>query len=112
MISVITLYYISMKKAYSVIILILSFVALLMSGFVVASENGNKKPTQTKSLSGLTIIGNKEAPKSLYIVPWQDSEVGVETALSSELHDDKNKMIEKQVFERELKFYQLTQKQK
>ena len=30
---------------------------------------------EVKELSGISIVGNKEAPKSLYIVPWKNSEV-------------------------------------
>lgn len=59
-----------------------------------------------KELSGISIIGNEEAPKSLYIVPWKNSEVGVETSLTSGLLDESNKLVDKDVFMRELDFYQ------
>jgi len=62
-----------------------------------------------KELSGISIIGNKEAPKSLYIVPWKNSEVGVETSLTSGLMDESSKLIDKEVFLRELEFYELSQ---
>ena len=62
-----------------------------------------------KELSGISIIGNKEAPKSLYIVPWKNSEVGVETSLNSGLFDESSRLIDKEVFLRELEFYELTQ---
>jgi len=61
-----------------------------------------------KELSGISIIGNKEAPKSLYIVPWKNSEVGVETSLTSGLLDESSKLIDKDVFLRELEFYRLS----
>lgn len=64
-----------------------------------------------KELSGISIIGNKEAPKSLYIVPWKNSEVGIETSLTSGLLDESNKLIDKEVFLRELDFYELSQTQ-
>ncbi|MFC6978346.1 hypothetical protein [Microbulbifer taiwanensis] len=63
---------------------------------------------QVKELSGISIIGNKEAPKSLYIVPWKSSEVGVESDLVSSLMDDKLKPLDKEVFMRELDFYELS----
>jgi hypothetical protein len=66
---------------------------------------------EVKELSGISIIGNKEAPKSLYIVPWKNSQVGVETSLTSGLLDDSNKLIDKEVFMRELEFYELSQMQ-
>ena len=74
----------------------------------VAEENKNKVDTEVKELSGISIIGNKEAPKSLYIVPWQNSEVGVETSLNSGLLDESMAPVDKDVFMRELEFYQLS----
>lgn len=79
-------------------------VALFVS-FGLAAED------EVKELSGISIIGNKEAPKSLYIVPWKNSQVGVETTLKSGLLDDSNKLIDKEVFMRELEFYELSQMQ-
>ncbi len=64
--------------------------------------------TEVKELSGISIIGNKEAPKSLYIVPWQNSEVGVATSLNSGLFDDSMRPVDKEVFLRELDFYELS----
>jgi len=61
-----------------------------------------------KALSGISIIGNKEAPKSLYIVPWKNSEVGVETDLASKLMDTSLAPLDKAVFIRELEFYQIS----
>ncbi len=67
-----------------------------------------KVDSEVKELSGISIIGNKEAPKSLYIVPWQNSEVGVATSLSSGLLDDSMRPLDKEVFLRELDFYELS----
>ncbi|KUJ82680.1 hypothetical protein AVO43_12020 [Microbulbifer sp. ZGT114] len=73
------------------------------------SSAGSKKvDDEVKSLSGISIIGNKEAPKSLYIVPWKSSEVGVESELVSSLMDDKLQPLDKEVFSRELEFYRLS----
>lgn len=68
--------------------------------------------SEVKELSGISIIGNKEAPKSLYIVPWQNSEVGVATSLSSGLLDDSMHPVDKEVFLRELDFYKLSHGEK
>ena len=65
-------------------------------------------PDEVKELSGISIIGNKEAPKSLYIVPWKDSQVGVESSLTSGLLDERMQPVDKEVFMRELNYYQLT----
>jgi len=76
--------------------------AVLMMSFRVMAED------EVKELSGISIIGNKEAPKSLYIVPWKNSEVGVETSLTSSLLDESSRLIDKEVFMRELEFYELS----
>ncbi|SDZ98660.1 hypothetical protein [Microbulbifer marinus] len=91
------------------IVLFVAF-ALGMSGLSAETEtsNGKKVDTKVKELSGISIIGNKEAPKSLYIVPWKSSEVGVESDLVSSLMDDKLKPLDKEVFMRELEFYELS----
>ena len=84
--------------------LIMMCVVLMLPVAAAAEE-------EVKELSGISIIGNKEAPKSLYIVPWKDSQVGVETTLKSGLLDDSNRLIDKEVFMRELEFYELSQVQ-
>jgi len=79
---------------------------LLLQTAAFAEEK--KVDTEVKELSGISIIGNKEAPKSLYIVPWQNSEVGVATSLNSGLLDDSMRPVDKEVFLRELDFYELS----
>ncbi|UHQ56572.1 hypothetical protein [Microbulbifer sp. YPW16] len=85
-------------------------IACLLAGPLVAQEEQTEKKvdTKVKQLSGISIIGNKEAPKSLYIVPWKNSEVGVETELVSSLLDDSLQPLDKEVFARELEFYELS----
>jgi hypothetical protein len=69
------------------------------------TENGDgiKSP---KTMSGMSILGNEEAPKSLVIVPWKSSRMGDETDLSDTL-DDRARPVDKEVFERELRFYEI-----
>ena len=81
-------------------------ILLVLQSYVVAEEK--KIDVEVKELSGISIIGNKEAPKSLYIVPWQNSEVGVATSLSSGLLDDSMRPVDRDVFLRELNFYDLS----
>ena len=86
--------------------LIFAVILILFSALVVAEDK--KKQTEVKELSGISIIGNKEAPKSLYIVPWKNSEVGVRSSLISGLLDETMKPVDKDVFMRELEFYELS----
>ena len=60
----------------------------------------------TKTLSGISILGNQEAPKSLFIVPWKSSEIGDMPELSR-LLDDSIQPVDKEVFMRELSYYEI-----
>jgi hypothetical protein len=87
---------------------ILNVILIWLISLTLAIAEENKVDTEVKELSGISIIGNKEAPKSLYIVPWQNSEVGVATSLNSGLLDDSMRPVDKEVFLRELDFYELS----
>jgi len=60
-----------------------------------------------KMVSGMSILGNKEAPMSLFIVPWKTSELGAETNLSRTLNEHQVP-VDRDVFLRELAFYQVS----
>jgi hypothetical protein len=64
------------------------------------------KPTGDVNMSGMSILGNDEAPKSLVLVPWKSSQLGDMPALSR-LPDDSIKPVDKDVFARELSYYQI-----
>jgi len=59
-----------------------------------------------KTMSGMSILGNEEAPKSLVIIPWKSSELGDDISLADTL-DDRARPVDKEVFLRELHFYEL-----
>ena len=59
-----------------------------------------------KAMSGMSILGNEEAPKSLVIVPWKSSELGENIMLSDTL-DDRAQPVDKEVFLRELSYYEI-----
>jgi len=59
-----------------------------------------------KEMSGMSILGNEEAPKALVIIPWKSSEMGDDISLSDTL-DDRAKPVDKEVFLRELRFYEI-----
>lgn len=68
-----------------------------------AKGDGIEKP---KTMSGMSILGNEEAPKSLVIIPWKSSELGDDISLSDTL-DDRARPVDKEVFLRELSFYEI-----
>ena len=59
-----------------------------------------------KEMAGMSILGNEEAPKSLVIIPWKSSELGENISLSDTL-DDRARPVDKEVFVRELRFYEI-----
>jgi len=61
-------------------------------------------PNDPKSMSGMSILGNQDAPKSLVIVPWKSSEIGLGLGVSRAL-DTRVRAVDKDVFMRELKYY-------
>ena len=69
-------------------------------------ESPAVKPGGPKTMSGMSILGNEETPKSLVIVPWKSSEMGDELSLSDTL-DERAQPVDKEVFLRELNFYQI-----
>ena len=62
--------------------------------------------TEAKALSGISIVGNDDAPKSLYIVPWKASELGGDDGLNASL-DARTAPVDKEVFMREVHYYEL-----
>ena len=71
-----------------------------------AAQTPSDAKDEVKTLSGISILGNQEAPKSLVIVPWKSSEIGDMPGLSR-LLDDAVQPIDKEVFMRELDYYEI-----
>ncbi|RZV37391.1 MAG: hypothetical protein EX272_05410 [Chromatiales bacterium] len=69
------------------------------------SDNGDGI-SSPKTMSGMSILGNEEAPKSLVIVPWKSSELGDSISLTDTL-DDRATPVDKEVFLRELRYYEI-----
>lgn len=64
-----------------------------------------------KALSGMSILGNQEAPKALVIVPWKSSQLGDSLGISQTL-DDGRQPVDKEVFMRQLRYYEIRTKSK
>ena len=75
-----------------------------------AQPTGNRSDARSAKgdvqMSGMSILGNQEAPKSLGIVPWKSSELG-DTPSLSKLLDDSTQPVDKEVFMRELAYYEI-----
>lgn len=64
--------------------------------------------TEAKELSGMSVLGNTETPKALYIVPWKTSDIGMSTDLRSGLLNDAMVPVDKEVFMHELEYYEIS----
>ena len=88
---------------------------LALLGTAMATDKGSQdkgpqdKVPAAKQLSGMSIVGNDEAPKSLYIVPWKRSEIGDETTLHMML-TDRAVPVEREEFIRQLDFIEISTK--
>ena len=77
-----------------------------------ATAMAEEAPLQTaepdaKMLGGMSVLGNQEAPMSLFIVPWKSSELGGETNLTRTLNE-RDVPVDRDVFMRELAFHQVS----
>jgi hypothetical protein len=70
-----------------------------------------KNDAGPKALSGMSILGNQEAPKALVIVPWKSSQLGDSLGISQTL-DDGRQPVDKEVFLRQLRYYEIRAKAK
>ena len=59
-------------------------------------------------LEGTSIVGNKELPKMLYIVPWKNSELPDMNAPPIEsLVDEALAPVDRESFKRQIRYYQI-----
>ena len=71
-----------------------------------STDTAGTESSGSRKMSGMSVLGNEEAPKSLVIVPWKSSELGDDISLSDTL-DDRARPVDKEVFMRELLFYEI-----
>ena len=74
-------------------------------------EDGKLTPVPGGKALGMSILGNQDAPKSLVIVPWKTSELGDLPGVSPML-DDSRQPVDKEVFMRSLRYYEIRSKTK
>jgi hypothetical protein len=84
--------------------LLAALMVFVSQPLLAADGKGSSEP---KMLSGMSVVGNDEAPKSLFIVPWKSSEIGFETSLNRGVMDDTLRPVDKEVFMREIDFYEI-----
>ena len=100
-----------MSKKLIIVLFIFLFMSLAVmaknKNIEIKADEDMNRESEAKELSGMSIVGNDEAPKSLYIVPWKSSEIGLETDLKM-LLEEEAEPVDRDVFKRELEFYELS----
>jgi hypothetical protein len=85
---------------------------LLCIGSAMAQDKARQdKPAsaqgEAKAVSGMSVVGNSESPKSLTIIPWKSSEIGRDSDFKSSLLNQDLSPIDKPSFLRQLEFHKL-----
>lgn len=84
--------------------LVVAGALLALAGVARAAESGAENgPLRTRDLGGISIVGDEEAPRSLYIVPWKPALPGrVEPAPFRRLGTDALEPVDPAEFGRRL----------
>lgn len=88
------------------IIALVALTALSMAGIAVRADE--KQAGDIKQLKGIAIVGDKEAPKALYIVPWHKAEHQQNTRLSTRLTDNTMQALDRDTLLQQLQLYELS----
>ena len=84
-----------------------AFICSLAVILLASAAQGEEPPEEgDKLIGGMSIVGNDEAPKSLAIVPWKASDLGDTLDVVRGL-DDGRQPVDKDVFLRELDYYEI-----
>lgn len=79
---------------------------LLLTCLTGFSTTGHAE--ETMMLDGSTIVGNRELPKALHIVPWKSAEAGdLAGRPMNSLIDEILAPVDRDVFLRELEYYEV-----
>jgi len=70
-----------------------------------AADGQAAQPGGDVKMSGISILGNEDAPKSLVLVPWKSSQLADMPSVSR-LLDSATQPVDKDVFMRELAYYE------
>ena len=71
----------------------------------VFATNAFTTEVDVRELDGISIIGNKELPKSLVIVPWKSSLPGEGDFMLQRHMNEYIQPVDKEVFNRKVDFY-------
>ncbi len=82
-----------------------AFYAVAADDSPVKDSGGKSEP---KMVSGMSIVGNDETPKSLYIVPWTSSDSRGGVKISSDIMKEELAPVDKSTFIREIDYFNIS----
>lgn len=85
----------------------MKFMTQLACGLTLLALSFASYSEDRLDMEGTAIIGSRELPKALYIVPWKKSELDPLAQSSGSVADDMLTPVDKDVFERQLRFHQM-----
>ena len=91
---------------------VLRNLACLAAAIVLAGSGATAgAASQQMNMDGMSVIGNSELPKALFIVPWKDPEAGLtpERPVNS-LVDEALQPVDPDVFRRKLDYFDTVHK--
>lgn len=91
-----------MRRAISMITVIACVGAAWAGDPPASAPSGD----QIKSMSGMAVLGNNEAPKALVLVPWKSSQIGDGIGVVESL-SNRPMPVDRDVFDRELHYYEI-----
>jgi len=86
--------------------IIFLMITLVIPGVVFAASERKRDNVEPKLVSGISIVGNDETPKTLYLVPWRDSDDQDGMNVDPGNFEEELQPINKDDFVRELRFYE------
>ena len=78
-------------------------ISIIFLSLIIFSAFANE--IDVRELDGISIIGNKELPKSLVIVPWKSSLPGEGDFMLQRHMNEYIQPVDKEVFNRKVDFY-------
>jgi hypothetical protein len=87
------------------LVIFLTFLVSAASAWAQEQAPGSE-PGQAKTLSGMSVLGNNEAPKALVLVPWKSSQIGDGIGIVESL-SNRPMPVDRDVFSRELDYYEI-----
>ena len=87
---------------------ITGFTLSIMLSSLTMVYAANESTEEIKQLSGIAIVGNKETPKSLYIIPWQNTELKHSVKHSSGMINNTMQPLDRDSFRLYLQLYKLS----